>query len=110
MARPTSPASQKRRKDKDWQDKKAQEVFKAILLLKTPDECHRFFRDLMTLKEIRDISERWEVAQLLDKGLSYREISEKTGMSTTTVGRIAHWIDYGEGGYRLVLDKMKKKR
>ncbi len=95
--------------DYRWTSPKTTELFKAILTLKTVKECERFFRDLLTLEEIREFVVRWQMAQMLDKGMSYREIAEKIKTSTTTVARVAHWLHYGMGGYRLVLDRLKKK-
>ena len=82
-----------------------QQLFEAIFGLETRDEIERFFRDLCTLAELETISHRWEVAKLLDKGLPYVEIAERTRASTTTVTRVAHWLKHGEGGYRLALDR-----
>lgn len=83
-------------------------LFRAVLQIKNTQECARFFRDLMTIEEIREMSQRWNAAQLLDKGMTYREVAAQTRMSTTTVARIAFWLRDGEGGYRLVLDRIKK--
>jgi|WetSurSiteA1Bulk_404760.scaffolds.fasta_scaffold161581_1 TrpR-related protein YerC/YecD len=62
-----------------------------------------FLRDICTLKELQDMSDRIEAASLLKQGLPYREIAKKTGVSTTTITRIAHWMHHGMGGYDLVL-------
>ncbi len=67
-----------------------------------------FLRDLCTLEELEELSERWHIAQLLDTGESYRSIAEKTGVSTTTVTRIAQWLEHGEGGYKIALTKVKR--
>ena len=80
-------------------------LFAAIVSLETKQEMERFFRDLCTLSELEAMAHRWQVAQLLEKGLPYLEIAEKTGASTTTVTRVAHWLRHGEGGYRLALDR-----
>ena len=64
-----------------------------------------FFRDLCTLSELEAMAHRWQVARLLEQGLPYLEIAERTGASTTTVTRVAHWLRHGEGGYRLALDR-----
>jgi TrpR-related protein YerC/YecD len=82
-----------------------QELFGAMLALKTKQELERFLRDLCTLAELETLSHRWQVAKLLDEGLPYLEIAERTGASTTTVTRVAHWLRHGEGGYRLALDR-----
>jgi TrpR-related protein YerC/YecD len=83
------------------------QLFAAIDSLASPQEVERFFRDLCTLSELEAMAHRWEVAQLLDRGLPYLEIAEKKHASTTTVTRVAHWLRHGEGGYRLALDRAK---
>jgi TrpR-related protein YerC/YecD len=82
-------------------------LFQAILSLESKDEVERFLRDLCTLAELEAMAHRWEVARLVDKGLPYLEVASKTGASTTTVTRVAHWLRHGEGGYRLALDRLK---
>ena len=91
----------------DWKTPDATALFEAIGTLDGLDETERFFRDLCTLTELRDLSQRWAVARLLDDGLHYAEISQRTGASTATITRIASWLNHGEGGYRAVLDKAK---
>jgi TrpR-related protein YerC/YecD len=81
------------------------ELFQALLTLETPAEVEAFFRDLCTLSELEAMAHRWQVARLLERGLPYLEIAERTGASTTTVTRVAHWLKHGEGGYRLALDR-----
>jgi TrpR-related protein YerC/YecD len=81
------------------------ELFEAITTLETRPEVERFLRDLCTLSELEAMAHRWQVARLLEQGLPYLEIAERTGASTTTVTRVAHWLRYGEGGYRLALDR-----
>ncbi len=81
------------------------ELFDAILALETRAEVEAFFRDLCTLAELEAMSHRWQVARLLEHGLPYVEIAERTGASTTTVTRVAHWLKHGEGGYRAALDR-----
>jgi TrpR-related protein YerC/YecD len=80
-------------------------LFDAIQSLESRDETESFFRDLCTLSELEAMAHRWEVAQLLEQGLPYLEIAERTGASTTTVTRVAHWLRHGEGGYRQALDR-----
>ncbi len=91
------------------QDEAASErraLFAAVLSLKNSMECEAFFADLCTPAELDALSGRWKVARLLDKGISYREISEKTGISTATVTRVARCLTYGSaGGYRRLLDR-----
>ncbi|MFZ6036510.1 MAG: YerC/YecD family TrpR-related protein [Patescibacteria group bacterium] len=82
------------------------DLYRAILRLKTIDECKRFFRDIATLEELKDLSDRWEVARLIHTGVPYRTISQHTGVSTATITRVAHWINHGEGGYQLMLKRI----
>jgi len=91
----------------DWKTPDAIALFEAIGTLDGLDETERFFRDLCTLTELRDLSQRWAVARLLDDGLHYAEISQRTGASTATITRIASWLNHGEGGYRSVLAKTR---
>ena len=83
------------------------DLFEAILGLEGTDEVERFLRDLCTLGELQAMAHRWEVVKLVERGLPYQEISRQTGASTTTVTRVAHWLRYGEGGYRLALERRK---
>ncbi len=82
------------------------DLFDAILALESRPEAEAFFRDLCTLSELEAMTHRWQVARLLEQGLPYLEIAERTGASTTTVTRVAHWLRHGEGGYRRALDRM----
>ena len=85
---------------------------RALLTLKTPQELRAFLDDLCTPSELRAFAERFRVARLLDEGqLSYRDISERTGASTTTVTRVARFLrEMPHQGYRLVLDRMSEKK
>jgi TrpR-related protein YerC/YecD len=87
---------------------KTDDLFRAILALENEKEAEAFFRDLCTIDEIKSISERWEIAKLVYKGLPYRKIADKLNVSTTTVSRVALWLNNGEGGYKMVLDKLNK--
>jgi TrpR-related protein YerC/YecD len=84
------------------------ELFDAMRRLKSRQELEIFMRDLCTLGELEAMAHRWQVARLVNQGLPYTEIAEKTGASTATVTRVAHWLNHGEGGYRLAIDKAKK--
>lgn len=75
----------------------------ALRQCKTDEAMADFLRDIATLSELQAWSERLEVARLLGKGLSYRQIAKETGASTTTVTRVAHFLENGEGGYRAIL-------
>ena len=90
----------------DWRTPDAQALFTAIASLETLEQTERFFRDLCTLNELRDMAQRWAVARMLDAGLHYADISRRTGASTATITRIASWLNHGEGGYRTMLDKL----
>lgn len=83
------------------------DLARAFLSLETEDEATAFLRDLCTRRELEEMSHRWEVARLLDQGLSYREIAERSAASTATIGRINQWLLHGTGGYRLVLDRTR---
>ena len=91
-----------------WRTPEMKELFEAMASLKSPAELQAFLRDLCTLGELEAMAHRWEVARLVDRGLPYLEIASKTHASTTTVTRVAHWLRYGEGGYRLALDRQKR--
>jgi len=86
------------------------DLFKAILKLKDLDEAKKFFRDLLTLGEIEEFSNRWQMAQLLYQGHSYIEVAEETGASTTTVARVAKWLFEGKDGYIILLRRLEKQR
>lgn len=82
-------------------------LFQAILKLKSPAEAAAFFRDLLTISELDAEAERWQMAVLLwTTNLSYKQIAKKTGGSTTTVTRVAHWLDHGMGGYQTLLTRI----
>ena len=81
--------------------------FQAILTLETEEECAAFFEDVCTIKEIQDISQRLSVAEMLNDGEKYQTIEEKTGASTATISRVNKCLNYGSGGYRPVLEKLK---
>ena len=82
----------------------------AVLSLRTRDEAQRFLRDLCTLPELEALGHRWQTALLLDEGLSYVEIAERVPTSTATVTRVAQWLRHGTGGYRIALDRARRKR
>ncbi len=92
----------------DWRNPDTAALFEAVLALDDLDEAAAFFRDLCTRRELAELSHRWAVARLLERGLPYREISELTGASTATITRINQWLQHGAGGYRLILDRLKE--
>lgn len=92
-----------------FSSKETDDLFKAILALETEEECYRFFEDLMTVKELKSISQRWQVVKLLDAGKTYAEIEAKTTASTATISRINKCLSYGADGYAGMLRKLNKK-
>lgn len=89
-----------------WNDAKTKQLVQAVLALNTPSEVKRFLRDLMTEGEIDDIAKRLETARLLQSNTPYPAIQAATGFSTTTIARVSKWLQQGEGGYRLILDRI----
>ena len=94
----------------EWQTQETTDLFEAIGSLRSADEVGRFLRDLCTLSELEAMAHRWQVVRLLEEGLPYLEVSRRTHASTTTVTRVAFWLRHGEGGYRLVLDRLRRRR
>ena len=84
-------------------------LVKAILSLETEEECYRLMEDLLTMREIRDLSQRLEVALLLRDKVTYNEIVDRTGVSTATIGRVNRALSYGTGGYAAILDKITEE-
>jgi len=80
-------------------------LYRAILSLRDLSEAKRFFRDLLTEAEVAELGERWKAARLLSTGTPYTKIIRATGLSSTTVARVAKWVKQGAGGYRLVLQR-----
>ena len=93
-----------------WLTDDIEELCATIAQLRSPEEAARFLRDLCTLAELEAMAHRWQAARLLDQGLPYLEVAQRTGASTTTVTRVAHWLRHGEGGYRSVLDRTRRVR
>lgn len=84
-------------------------LFAAILQLKTQEDCQRFFEDICTIKEVQDMSQRLHAAILLDEGEGYQTISEQVGISTATISRVSRCLNYGAGGYRQAIDRLKEE-
>ncbi len=80
--------------------------YEAILSLENKQECKLFFDDVCTIQELDSIAQRLEVARLLSQGKSYAEINQLTGASTATICRVSKCVNYGEGGYKIALDRM----
>ncbi len=84
--------------------------FDAVLSLESREECRKFFEDICTINEIISIAQRLEVAKLLNEGMTFSAIAEKTGASTATIARVNKCIRYGAGGYALVLEGKDNKK
>lgn len=89
-------------------EKHMDELFEAILTLKTIDECYNFFEDLCTITELRAMEQRFQVAKMLDQGQIYSDIVRETGASTATISRVNKCLIYGTDGYRNALEKLKQ--
>ncbi len=87
-------------------DKSLDEIYQAILKLENINECKKFFRDLCTISELNSMAERFSVVKMINQNIPYREISKKTGSSTATITRVAHWLHHGKGGYKLILKRV----
>ena len=86
----------------------AKRLFQAVLTLETEEECFTFFEDLCTINELRDMSQRLEVARMLEAGDKYDRIEEATGASTATISRVKRCLKFGADGYVQVLSRMGK--
>lgn len=84
------------------------ELFKAILTLENIDECYSFFEDIFSVNELNTISQRLEIVKMIREGKVYSEISAKTGASTATITRVNRSIQYGNGSYDMVFERLKK--
>lgn len=89
-------------------DEATDRLFEAILSLKSIDECYSFFEDICTIAEIKSLSQRLQVATMLQQGNTYTEICEATKVSTATISRVNRSLEYGADGYKLVLDRLAK--
>ncbi len=83
-------------------------LIETVSAIKTPQELADFLQDLCTPAELESLADRWEVAQLIDAGENYRDIAEKTGISTTTITRVGRSLKYGTGGYKKAISKSHK--
>lgn len=90
----------------DWKSKGNQRLIQAILALKTENEAGRFLRDLMTEKEIKEFAKRLKAAEMLTEKMPYSIIEKETGLSSTTVARVAKWLNGKGGGYKTIINKL----
>ena len=85
-------------------------LFEAILSLQNKEECYIFFEDLCTVNELLSLSQRFEVASMLNDHKTYLEIAEKTGASTATISRVNRSLNYGNDGYDMVFARLQEKK
>ena len=90
--------------------KRTDAMYRAILQLQTVEEAVKFFDDLCTITEMKDMAQRLDTAFMLDKGLNYQSISGIVGTSTATISRVSRCLNYGSGGYRTVIDRLNGKK
>jgi TrpR-related protein YerC/YecD len=86
------------------------ELADALLVLRNRDEMLRFLRDLCTFQELEALGHRWQIVNLLEQHVPYLEIADRVGASTTTVTRVSQWLRHGAGGYRIALERLRRKR
>ena len=91
------------------EEKHIKQLFQCILSLKDIDECYRFFEDLCTVNEVKSLAQRLEVARMLSEKSTYQRIEEATGASTATISRVKRCLEYGEGGYKEILQRIYKE-
>ena len=91
-----------------YEIKDEKDFYKAILSLETIEECKSFFDDICTIQEIEAISQRLQVAKQLSLGKSYTEVNKMTGASTATICRVSKSLNYGDGGYKTAIERIKE--
>ena len=84
-------------------------LYTALAALKSAEECRAFLRDLCTPAEIQAMADRWSVVEFLQRGVPYREIHRLTGVSVTTIGRVARFLASGNGGYAVAVRRVSKE-
>ena len=89
---------------------KSGQLYQAILRLRDEEECYAFFQDLCTVSELRSMEQRFEVASLLDDGMIYNDILERTGASSATISRVNRSLNYGTGAYAHLFARLKEAR
>lgn len=92
-----------------YQNEQTDRLMKALLALENAEEAYRFLEDVLTIQEMKSITQRLEVAVMLRNKETYQEIVRKTGASTTTIGRVNRTLQYGADGYSLVLDRIDQE-
>ncbi len=92
-----------------WRNEFTDQLCEAFLCLETIEECYAFLEDIATIAEIKALAQRLEVAKLLAEGYTYAKVAEETGASSATISRVKRALEYGAGGYALVIERLKKK-
>ena len=87
---------------------KGHELYRAILQLKTPEECYQFFVDLCTVSEMKAMEQRFQVARMLSRGMVYHDILEQTGASSATISRVNRSLNYGTNTYTAIMERLDK--
>lgn len=105
-----NPTITNEEKSQIWANLHSKDLLKAFLSLHTEEEAMAFFRDLMTEKEIAEFDMRWEVAKMLDAGMSFIEIEQKLGVTAKPITRVNKWLKEGTGGYKMMIERMKAKQ
>lgn len=85
-------------------------LFKGILALENEEECYRFFEDLCTVSELKEMSKRFYAAKLLNDNRIYNDIADETGLSTATISRVNRCLKYGKDGYSMILQRIEKRK
>ena len=94
------------RHDTERQQQRAEDaLFEALISLESVDECRNFLKDLCTPAELQALVDRWQVVAYLEQGLPYRKIHDLTGVSVTTIGRVARFLADGFGGYQTAIER-----
>ena len=94
---------------KQLNKKDLKNFYNAILCLKNMEECEAFFNDVCTIQELEAFKQRLDVAILLKKGMSYTDVNKVTSASTATISRVSKYLNYGDGGYSIVIERIKDK-
>ena len=94
---------------KDLRTEAVEHFFEGVLALENMEECYQFFEDICTIKEVTAIAQRFEVAKMLRKECTYLDIAKETGASTATISRVNRSLNYGNGSYDMLFERMKKE-
>ena len=90
-------------------EKMSPDLLQTFLSLKTIDEAKAYLRDLLSERDLRELAMRWEVAKKLDAGIPFSEVQDEYKQSYTTITKINRWLKEGCGGYKMMIDRLKKK-